>query len=79
VCFQLLEAASIFEICDLSCIELLERLERVERAGPSSDLIEYFHTFADAGKDQNERVDLKGRKPPSIVGRGYSRPKLPIF
>jgi hypothetical protein len=47
VCSQLLEAASIFEVCDLSCIELLERLERVERAGPSFDLVEYFHTFAD--------------------------------
>jgi hypothetical protein len=41
VCSQLLEAASIFEVCDLSCTELLERLERVERAGPSSDLVEY--------------------------------------
>jgi hypothetical protein len=48
VCSQLLEAASIFEVCDLSCTELLERLEGVERAGPSSDLVEYFHTFADA-------------------------------
>jgi hypothetical protein len=51
VCSQLLEAASIFEVCDLSCTELLERLERlerVERAGPSSDLVEYFHAFADA-------------------------------
>jgi hypothetical protein len=44
VCSQLLEAASIFEVCDLSCTELLER---VERAGPSSDLVEYLHTFAD--------------------------------
>jgi hypothetical protein len=48
VCFQLLEAVSIFEVCDLSCTELLKRLERAERAGPSSDLVEYFHTFADA-------------------------------
>jgi hypothetical protein len=48
VCSQLLEAASIFEVYDLSCTELLERLERVERADPSSDLIEYFHIFADA-------------------------------
>jgi hypothetical protein len=47
VCSQLLEAASIFEVCDLSCTELLERLKRVERADPSSDLVEYFHTFAD--------------------------------
>jgi hypothetical protein len=47
VCSQLLEAASIFEVCDLSCTEFLERLERVERAGPSSDLVEYFHTFGD--------------------------------
>jgi hypothetical protein len=47
VCSQLLEAASIFEMCDLSCTELLKRLERVERAGPCSDLVEYFHTFAD--------------------------------
>jgi hypothetical protein len=47
VCSQLLEAASIFEVCDLSCTELLKRLERVERADPSSDLIEYFHTFTD--------------------------------
>jgi hypothetical protein len=47
VCSQLLEAASIFEVWDLSCTELLERLERVERAGPSSDLVEYFHIFAD--------------------------------
>jgi hypothetical protein len=46
VCSQLLEAASIFEVCDLGCIELPKRLERVERAGPSSDLVEYFHTFA---------------------------------
>jgi hypothetical protein len=44
VCFQLLEAAPIFEVCGLSCTELLER---VERAGPSSDLVEYLHTFAD--------------------------------
>jgi hypothetical protein len=51
--FQLLKAASIFEMCDLSCIELLERLERVERANPSSDLIEYFHTFADVLKERD--------------------------
>jgi hypothetical protein len=31
----------------VSCSELFERLERVERAGPSSDLVEYLHTFAD--------------------------------
>jgi hypothetical protein len=37
-------------MCDLSCTELLERLERVERADPSSDLVEYFHTFADIFK-----------------------------
>jgi hypothetical protein len=56
VCFQLLEAASIFEMCDLSCIELLERLERVERADPSSDLVEYFHTIADVTIDNiNEK------------------------
>jgi hypothetical protein len=47
VCSQLLEAASIFEMCDLNCTELLERLERLKRADPSSDLVEYFHTFAD--------------------------------
>jgi hypothetical protein len=35
-------------VCDLSCSELLERLERLERAGPSSDLVEYFYIFADA-------------------------------
>jgi hypothetical protein len=46
--FSAAEAASIFEVCDLSCTELLERLERVERAGSGSDLVEYFHTFADA-------------------------------
>jgi hypothetical protein len=51
MCSQLLEAASIFKICDLSCIELLKRLKRVERADPSSDLVEYFHTFADEKKD----------------------------
>jgi hypothetical protein len=41
MCSQLLEAASIFEVYDLSCTE------RVELAGPSSDLVEYLHTFAD--------------------------------
>jgi hypothetical protein len=48
VCSQLLEAASIFEMYNLSCTELFERLERVERADPSSDFIEYFYIFADA-------------------------------
>jgi hypothetical protein len=47
MCFQLLKAASIFKICDLSYIELFKRLKRVERADPSSDLVEYFHIFAD--------------------------------
>jgi hypothetical protein len=45
-------------VCDLSCIELLERLERVERAGPSSDLVEYFHTFADVSSAEAEYVVL---------------------
>jgi hypothetical protein len=53
VCSRLLEIASIFEVYDLNCIEFLERLER---AGPSSDLVEYLHTFADEPSHQDPNI-----------------------
>jgi hypothetical protein len=78
VCSQLLEAASIFEVCDLSCTELLERLERVERAGPSSDLVEYFHTFADVRLSFKITDNSQFQRLINLASKAIGKPVIPF-